>query len=151
MPIDPKTGERLPYPGEPGGGAGNPEYAGSLEQQVAGSMAGGRRGIPPELLQQLIEMLLGMAPENPIPGMAQGGPQPIDPELAMLMQQLGAETGERPGAFAGMPEDVQRRQVGSSPVPTAGGPMPRQQETALSPEEIQMMLMQDRGAGKFGR
>ena len=143
MPIDPKTGERLPYPGEPGG-AGNQEFPGSLEQQVAGEAVGGRRGIPPELLEELIQMLLSMAPENPIPGMAQGGPQPIDPELAMLMQQAG------PGYDPNM-SDVQRRQVGSSPVPTGAGPMPRQQPDELSPEELQMMLMQDRGAGKFGR
>ena len=135
----------MPDPNDPS------SYAGSPEQQVAGAAAkdawmnaGGRRGIPPELLEELIQMLLGMAPENPIPGMAQGGPQPIDPELAMLMQQAG------PGYDPNM-SDVQRRQVGSSPVPTGAGPMPRQEEPALSPEELQMMLMQDRGAGKFGR
>jgi hypothetical protein len=105
---------------------------------------GADSGIPPELMEQLIQALIGMAPENPIPGMAQGGPQPIDPELAMIMQQAG------PGYDPNM-SDVQRRQVGSSPVPTGDGPMPRQQPNALSPEEIQRMLQQDRGAGKFGR
>ena len=112
---------------------------------VMGQQAG---GISPEMIEAIIQMLLQGAPPNPIPGMAQGGPQPIDPELAMIMQQLGPETGERPSAFAGMPEDIQRRQVGSSPVPTAGGGMPR---STQSPEEIQRMLQQDRGAGKFGR
>ena len=105
---------------------------------------GADSGIPPELMEQLIQALIGMAPENPIPGMAQGGPQPIDPELAMIMQQAG------PGYDPNM-SDVQRRQVGSSPVPTGDGPMPRQQPNALSPEEIQRMLQQARGAGKFGR
>ena len=128
MPIDPNQMRPQATPGDP--------FAGVMGQQAG--------GISPEMIEAIIQMLLQGAPPNPIPGMAQGGPQPIDPELAMIMQQAG------PGYDPNM-SDVQRRQVGSSPVPTGDGPMPRQQPNALSPEEIQRMLQQDRGAGKFGR
>ena len=78
MPIDPKTGERLPYPGEPGykeegGGAANPEEV--TEKDVD------------DLLQRIGAAEEGAPPEE-------GAPAEAAPEEGVPPEEGAPEEGE---------------------------------------------------------
>jgi hypothetical protein len=90
MPVDPRTGQNLPYPGEPGyeeAVAANPE----LYMEMAGGMPGGE-GMPPggEMMPPGGEMMPPGAPPSPDDIVA------LEEEEAMLESQVMSEAAPQP-------------------------------------------------------
>ena len=126
MPVDPKTGQRLPYPGEPGGPAGPPQPG--LPGRVP----------PPQTPPQTPANFQSPGPVSPpVPG---GGlPRGSQVSRAPTVPTVGGAGATRPGP-TGSPNQVARR--GQNPNAGGGvnrpqGPDPRMiNQNALRPVQV---------------
>jgi len=165
MPIDPKTGERLPYPGEPGykeegGGAANPEEVTEKDvDDLLQRISAAEEGAPPEEGAP-VEAAPGEGapPEEGAPEEGEGEQDlsplietlGVTPERAEMLyqaaQQLASTQGKSPDDLAAMIADdfdilmqlevIAARSMQNQPEPPAPPPGAGAPDAAGMPPEM---------------
>jgi hypothetical protein len=143
MPVDPRTGDRLPYPGEPGFEdvqAGAPPAMGGMEPMGPETLDGPEMGVP-QLGMTLEPAQMAAMAMQAIAQMAEMEQAALD---QLLMQAKMRFTAEQQAALAQVPDAIAAimAQMQGPPPETLDGPvstLPIEEEpppAGIAPEEM---------------